>query len=149
MDYFYLKTPFGNIKIETENKEIVSLRFCNEYQKTKENEFQKEIERQLCEYFQSKRKTFDLKINPKGTIFQKTIWQKLKEIPYGKTASYQEIAKAINKPLAHRATASACAKNPILIIIPCHRVISKNGSLNNYSGGKDLKERLLNLEGAL
>lgn len=109
----------------------------------------KQAIKQLNEYFSGMRKTFDLKLNPAGTKFQRKVWAALLEIPYGKTVSYKEIAKKVGNQNAVRAVGTANGKNPIQIIIPCHRVIGINGDLIGYSGGIETKEALLNLEGVI
>ena len=101
---------------------------------------------QLDEYFQGKRTTFSLPFKLTGTPFQLTVWKELQNIPYGKTTSYKEIAQKINKPKACRAVGMANNKNPLAIIIPCHRVIGSNGKLIGYAGGLKLKNYLLELE---
>lgn len=101
---------------------------------------------QLREYFDGKRKEFSIKLNPKGTEFQKKVWEALLAIPYGETRSYKEIAIAIGNKNASRAVGMANNKNPIMCIIPCHRVIGADGSLTGYGGGIDIKEKLLKLE---
>ena len=101
---------------------------------------------QLDEYFQGKRTTFSLPFKLTGTPFQLAVWKKLQNIPYGKTTSYKEIAQKINKPKACRAVGMANNKNPLPIIIPCHRVIGSNGKLIGYAGGLKLKNYLLELE---
>jgi len=101
---------------------------------------------QLNEYFNKERLSFDLKLNPQGTKFQKHVWQRLQKIDYGQTKFYAEIAEEINNPKAARAIGTANNKNPIPIIIPCHRVIGKNGSLTGFAGGLDVKQQLLDLE---
>ena len=106
-------------------------------------------ELQLKEYFQGKRRKFDIPLNIHGTSFQKKAWNELKKIPYGKTISYQAQAEQIGHPKAHRAVGGANGKNPIGIIIPCHRVIGSNGRLTGFSGGLDLKKKLLQLEKAI
>lgn len=103
---------------------------------------------ELEEYFRGTRKTFDIPINPHGTLFQKKVWMEMKQIPYGKTLSYGELAKIINNPKSCRAIGGACHKNPILIIIPCHRVVAKNG-LGGFGCGIDMKKELLKKEGSL
>jgi len=105
-----------------------------------------DVVQQLQEYFAGKRKKFDVKLHLAGTPFEKKVWKALTEIPYGKTASYAEIASKIGKPTAFRAVGNANGKNPIPIIIPCHRVINSSGELGGYGGGLDLKRRLLELE---
>lgn len=101
---------------------------------------------QLDEYFQGKRTTFSLPFKLTGTPFQLAVWKELQNIPYGKTTSYKEITQKINKPKAYRAVGMANNKNPLPIIIPCHRVIGSNGKLIGYAGGLKLKNYLLELE---
>lgn len=102
---------------------------------------------QLMEYFAGSRKTFDLPLNSGGTAFQKRVWQALTQIPYGETETYGQLAARIDAPKAARAVGQANNRNPIPIVIPCHRVIGANGSLVGYSDGVDIKRRLLELEG--
>lgn len=111
-----------------------------------ESPFLKEAVAQLKEYFDGKRTQFSLALNPDGTDFQKRVWQQLIEIPFGKTKSYQEIANQLGDPKVIRAAASANGKNPIAIIIPCHRVIGSDGSLTGYAGGLPRKKWLLDFE---
>ncbi|MCD4720161.1 MAG: methylated-DNA--[protein]-cysteine S-methyltransferase [Desulfobacula sp.] len=101
---------------------------------------------QLEAYFKGGLTRFDLELNIQGTDFQKTVWQELVRIPYGETISYGELAKRIKNPNASRAVGMANGKNPIPIIIPCHRVIGKNGSLTGFGGGLEVKKKLLELE---
>ena len=101
---------------------------------------------QLDEYFQGKRTTFSLPFKLTGTPFQLAVWKELQNIPYGQTTSYKEIAQKINKPKAYRAVGMANNKNPLPIIIPCHRVIGSNGKLIGYAGGLKLKNYLLEFE---
>ena len=101
---------------------------------------------QLNEYFEGKRQNFDLLLNPEGTEFQKKVWSLLSEIPYGKTLSYLELSRRLGDVKAIRAVASANGKNPLWIIIPCHRVIGSDGSLTGYAGGLHRKKWLLNHE---
>ncbi len=105
-----------------------------------------EVSKQLDEYFDGKRTDFDIKINPKGTEFQQRVWAELLKIPYGDTCSYKDIAVRIGSEKAYRAVGGANNKNPVSIIIPCHRVIGENKKLVGYGGGLDIKEKLLNLE---
>lgn len=104
---------------------------------------------QLQEYFAAKREVFDLPIDVRGTPFQLSVWKALAQIPYGKTCSYAQIAYAIGKPTAVRAVGAANGKNPVSIVVPCHRVIGANGRLTGYAGGIERKIGLLNLEGVL
>jgi methylated-DNA-[protein]-cysteine S-methyltransferase len=101
---------------------------------------------ELREYFEGTRKEFSLPIDVKGTSFQEEIWQALKAIPYGETYSYSDIAEKINRPAAVRAVGTAIGANPVLISVPCHRVIGKSGSITGYRGGVEMKQYLLQLE---
>ena len=104
------------------------------------------IKRQLTEYFAGDRRTFDVTLCMEGTPFQRQVWAALRDIPYGRVVSYQWIADRIGRPGAVRAVGAANGRNPISIIVPCHRVIGKDGSLTGYGGGLDLKRRLIHLE---
>ncbi|MEM1228928.1 MAG: methylated-DNA--[protein]-cysteine S-methyltransferase [Pseudomonadota bacterium] len=101
---------------------------------------------QLAEYFAGQREHFDLTLRPEGTEFQRAVWQALTRIPYGETCSYGDIAAAIGRPKAVRAVGAANGRNPLPIVVPCHRVIGSNGSLTGFGGGLENKERLLALE---
>jgi methylated-DNA-[protein]-cysteine S-methyltransferase len=103
-------------------------------------------EKELTEYLDGHRKSFTIPFDYNGTVFQLKVWRALSEIPFGETRSYSEIANAINKPAAVRAVGAAIGKNPVLITVPCHRVVGKNGSLTGYRGGLEMKTRLLELE---
>ena len=105
--------------------------------------------KQLKEYFAGKRNFFDLPLFIKGTPMQQQVWMKILEIPIGKTSSYQDISKKIKKPKAYRAVGTAVGKNPLPIVIPCHRVIHSNGDITGFSGGDDIKKKLLKLEGVI
>ncbi len=98
-------------------------------------------------YFEGELKNFSIPTKPSGTKFEKRVYQELQKIPYGTTISYQELAKRVGSPKAFRAVGNANGKNPTAIIIPCHRVISKNGSIGGFSGGVEIKRKLLKLEG--
>ena len=116
------------------------------YKKNDNNRVRERAEKQLAEYFQGKRREFDLQLSPEGTDFQKSVWKGLSKIDYGKTISYGEQARRIGNPKAMRAVGGANGKNPIAIIIPCHRVIGSNGTLTGFGGGLNAKTFLLNLE---
>lgn len=105
--------------------------------------------RQLGEYFAGKRTTFDLPLGPRGTEFQRGVWRTLASIPYGETVSYAQLASRIGKPSAMRAVGAANGRNPLPIVLPCHRVIGADGSLTGFGGGLPTKQFLLELEGAL
>jgi methylated-DNA-[protein]-cysteine S-methyltransferase len=109
----------------------------------------REALRQLGAYFKGRRRDFDLPLAPEGTAFEQRVWQALLKIPYGRTVSYGELARRIGNPNASRAVGLANGRNPLPIVIPCHRVIGANGKLTGYGGGLDTKRWLLTLEGAL
>lgn len=147
----YYNTEIGLIMIEENGKAITKLYFVDKNDSVDTNE-QNETEllklaiNQLNEYLDRKRTSFELPLEPKGTEFQKKVWNALRGIPYGETKTYGEIAKIIGNEKASRAVGMANNKNPIAIIVPCHRVIGANGKLVGYAGGLDLKEKLLQLE---
>jgi methylated-DNA-[protein]-cysteine S-methyltransferase len=116
-------------------------------QLTENPEYVRSYTQQLLEYLQGERKTFDVMLDMRGTPFQLSVWNALMRIPYGKTCSYAQIAEEIHKPKAVRAVGAANGANPVPIIVPCHRVIGKDGTLTGYGGGLDVKEELLRLEG--
>jgi methylated-DNA-[protein]-cysteine S-methyltransferase len=105
-----------------------------------------ETERQLSEYFAGKRTRFELPLAPRGSEFQKRVWAALKTIPFGKTASYLELAKTIGSSNASRAVGAATGKNPLSIVVPCHRAVGANGALTGFAGGLENKSKLLALE---
>lgn len=121
-------------------------KYYNDNYDIKETELISKAAAQLREYFDGKRKEFNIKLNPQGTEFQRKVWQALLQIPYGETRSYKDIAIAIGNKNACRAVGMANNKNPIMCIIPCHRVIGADGSLVGYGAGINIKEKLLNLE---
>lgn len=102
---------------------------------------------ELTEYFDGRRKSFDLPLRADGTAFQRSVWAALLEIPYGQTSTYGELARAVGRPGAARAVGQACHKNPVSILIPCHRAVGASGALTGYAGGLDVKRALLELEG--
>ncbi|GAA1262190.1 methylated-DNA--[protein]-cysteine S-methyltransferase [Saccharothrix xinjiangensis] len=105
-----------------------------------------EVTEQLAEYFAGERKVFDLELDLIGTPFQRTVWQALREIPYGETVSYGELAAALGRPSAARAVGLANGKNPVGIVVPCHRVVGSTGDLTGYGGGLARKRQLLDFE---
>lgn len=148
MEKAWLQTPLGLLKIEGNDDGLTAVVFSDEVQQTTTQIPLKlrDAVGQLQEYFDSKRHSFDLPLNPKGSDFQKRVWQHLQSIPYGKTKSYQSIANELGDPKVIRAAASANGKNPIAVIIPCHRVIGSDGSLTGYAGGLHRKKWLLEHE---
>lgn len=149
MEKAVLQTPIGKIVIEGDTKGLTSLRIVsnetNLISTTYSNTL-KEAITQLQEYFEGTRKKFSLTLNPKGTDFQLKVWQKLLEIPYGTTISYQQLTQNLGDPKSIRAVANANGKNPLWIIIPCHRVIGADGSLTGYAGELWRKKWLLEHE---
>jgi len=144
-----LNTPIGNLNIYATNKGVVKVVF-EDYDtaltQVSENDISRLAYNQLNEYMLGERSQFDLPLTPQGTAFQQQVWAALLTVNYGETASYLDIANAINNPKACRAVGAANGKNPIAIIIPCHRVIGANGTLTGYAGGLSRKEHLLSLE---
>lgn len=145
---FFYETEIGIIGIRENNKSITDIYFSKveTNDNIKETELIKECFKQLKEYFDGSRVKFDLPLEVKGTEFQKKVWNELLKIPYGQTKSYKDIAIAIGNERSSRAVGMANNKNPIPIIIPCHRVIGSNGKLVGYAGGVNVKEKLLNIE---
>ncbi|WP_292376789.1 methylated-DNA--[protein]-cysteine S-methyltransferase [Methanosarcina sp. UBA411] len=153
MYYDIIESPIGPILLAGNKEGLKHLIFLKGEKKVKipedwiENkEFFREAARQLEAYFSGELESFDLKLAPEGTDFQKSVWKALCEIPYGETRTYTEIAVSIGKPRAYRAVGLANNRNPIAIIIPCHRVIGTDGKLTGYASGLDIKEFLLKLE---
>jgi len=147
--YYIYDSGFGKIIIESDGSAIT----CVKTEKNAEPSGKREADAltdkaaaQLNEYFSGKRKCFDIPLNPDGTTFQNSVWKSLCEIPYGETRSYKQIAEATGNPKACRAVGMANNRNPIWIMIPCHRVIASNGALTGYGGGLIMKQRLLDLE---
>lgn len=148
MDTCIIKSPLGFTEIIGDDIGIASVTVLNSEEIVTEiiPETLKECVNQLNEYFEGKRKEFNLKLNPNGTDFQKSVWKLLQQIPYGKSLSYLELSKQLGDVKAIRAVANANGKNPIWIIVPCHRVIGTDGSLTGYAGGLHRKQWLLEHE---
>lgn len=144
----YYKTPIGTAKIVGDENGISSVSVIDEEIENSQKipECLKDCVLQLDEYFNKKRTDFNLTLNPKGTEFQKKVWDELLKVPYGKTRTYLEQSKKLDNAKAIRAVASANGKNPVWIIIPCHRIIGSDGSLTGYAGGIWRKKWLLELE---
>ena len=144
-----MDSPIGKLTLIEENKELICLDFGETIIKDiprEETAFLKEVKNQLAEYFEGRRQSFDVKLNPKGTEFKKKVWNNLLTIPYGETASYKKIATLSGNEKASRAVGMANNRNPIPIIIPCHRVVGSTGKMVGYGGGLEIKEYLLKLE---
>ena len=147
MEITYIKTPLGITKIMGDENGISVISVSDEGDISEQiPAVLQEAVSQSMAYFEGKRTTFDFKLNPKGTEFQQKIWQELTQIPFGKTMSYMDLSKKIGAVKAIRAVASANGKNPLWIVIPCHRVIGSDGSLTGYAGGLWRKKWLLEHE---
>ena len=154
-DYCFYQSPFGLIRMGETGGFLTRAEFVEQSPEPEHfqsvsipnsNALLKDACGQLDEYFEGRRQNFDLALKPHGTDFQRSAWESLLRIPYGETRSYLQQAESIRNPRAIRAIGQANSCNPISIIIPCHRVIGKNGSLTGYAGGLDRKTRLLALE---
>lgn len=153
--FCYLQSPIGRLMLTSDGAALTGL-YMEPSRKTQSTDGWSEDAavpplaaalRQLTEYFAGTRREFDLPLRLRGTEFQKRVWQELTEIPYGQTWSYGELAKRINNPSASRAVGLANGRNPISILVPCHRVIGADGSLTGYGGGLERKRWLLAHEG--
>ncbi len=148
MNFTLYESPVGTIKIEEKQGKITSINIIKTPEPGREqaSELTSKAAKELAEYFQGKRKSFDFPCRLEGTAFQKKVWQALLEIPYGETRSYKDIAIAVGNPGACRAVGMANNKNPLAIAVPCHRVIGSNGELTGYAGGLEIKKALLDME---
>lgn len=142
-----IDSPVGNLTLTEENGKITGLHFGGSAANDA-SPILDEAETQLHEYFAGTRQSFDLPLAPAGTPFQRAVWDALCAIPYGETRTYAQIAAAVGNPKVCRAVGMANNRNPIAILIPCHRVIGANGSLTGYAGGLEVKKALLALETA-
>lgn len=144
-NYFFKETPVGCITVCCEENFVTGIHF-EKREGGRENALIKEVFSQLEEYFIGERREFSLPLKFYGTEFQERVWNELLKIPYGKAISYKELAEAVGSPNASRAVGNANGKNPIAIVVPCHRVIAHDGSLGGYSGGLEIKRMLLEIE---
>lgn len=147
IDYF--QSPIGTIELTASDKGVTSLYFKNSHHKVNRCDLLDKVKVQLTEYFNGKRKAFDVALDLQGTSFQQQVWQQLLNVGFGKTDSYGSLAQKLNNPKAVRAVGAANGKNPVSIIVPCHRIIGSNGKLTGYAGGLDRKEWLLKHEGVI
>ncbi|MDR1526163.1 MAG: methylated-DNA--[protein]-cysteine S-methyltransferase [Dysgonamonadaceae bacterium] len=149
---YYYQSPVGRLQLTANNDALTTLRIVNDCHcglepQSPAHTIIARTCKQLDEYFSGERKTFDLPLAPVGTAFQQKVWALLLQIPYGKTISYAQLAQSAGNPKACRAVGSANGKNPVAIIIPCHRVINTGGKWGGYAYGLDVKKQLLELEG--
>lgn len=149
MEQAYFKSNTGNIFITIVNQEVVNISFVDHIEKnpTTLSPLMQNVIQQIEEYFQKKRLEFNFPFRLKGTDFQVKIWKLLLRIPYGTSLAYVKVAQAYGDAKMVRAVAAAISKNPILLVVPCHRVIGSDGSMVGYSGGIKVKRQLLELEG--
>ena len=151
--YAYVETPVGTLLLAgcDHGLQVISFQ-CGKGGRAPEPDWRESpaffrgVTQQLQQYFRGKRTVFDVKLAAKGTAFQETVWKALAAIPYGQTCTYADIAKRIGQPRAVRAVGLANGRNPLPIVVPCHRVIGKDGSLVGYGGGLTIKQALLDLE---
>ena len=144
----YYQSPVGDLEIGTENNVLMSIEFTEKttLNRATLSETAKQTILQLQEYFEGKRTNFNLPLATKGTEFQQKVWKELERIPYGESISYHELARRVGNEKAYRAVGNANGKNPICIIVPCHRVIQANGNIGGYAYGSEVKRFLLELE---
>jgi methylated-DNA-[protein]-cysteine S-methyltransferase len=147
MEQINLKTKIGTLWVVANSKGITQISWKDQGHVNKKSKVLVQAKDELLEYFNGKKVKFSFPIYLTGTEFQKKVWHELTQIPFGQTISYGELAKKIANPKAFRAVGSANGKNPLPIVIPCHRVINANGELGGYSGGIDIKKFLLKIEG--
>ena len=139
-------SPIGLLTLVANENSVIELSWDKKIESDDQHPVLDLAQKQLQEYFNGKRKQFDLPLTVTGSVFKKNIWKALQLIPYGKTISYLELAHTAGFPKAYRAAGTACGKNPVPIIIPCHRVIAQNGTLGGFSGDINIKKFLLALE---
>jgi len=153
--YKIIESPIGQLKLVASDKGLVAILWENDSPRRvrlsklvadDRSPVLVETERQLGEYFSGKRKMFSIALDMRGTPFQKDVWRALLAIPYGETRSYRQLAKQLGKPQATRAVGTANGRNPLSIIVPCHRVIGSSGKLTGFAGGLEVKAHLLGLE---
>ncbi len=147
MEFAVYAFPFGFLKIGYQVEALLLLQKIDESQNVgKKTDFTERVYTEIMEYLKGERTTFDIAYELEGTAFQKKVWQELTKIPYGETRTYKEIAIAIGNPNASRAVGMANNKNPLMIVVPCHRVTGTNGKLVGYGGGIAMKRELLAME---
>ena len=154
--YHDFDTPIGTLRLVGDERHLERVDLPNAAAREPETTWQRTrrtlpsalraARGQLSEYFEGTRRDFDLPLSPNGTVFQRRVWEELGRIPYGETISYGELAHRIGKPTASRAVGAANGRNPLAIVVPCHRVIGADGTLTGYGGGLPVKEKLLALE---
>lgn len=154
MNFQYCPSPLGKLRLVSSGRALTHIEFDGQYGQHENaleqaDEVLSNCQRQLQEYFAGERRHFELPLAPTGTEFQQAVWRALRAIPYGAVCSYGDIARSIQRARAVRAVGAANGRNPLPIVVPCHRVIGSNGSLTGFAGGLEAKTLLLQLEGSL
>lgn len=156
VSYTYLDSPVGELLVVGNEQGLIAIEFSADGERAalqpdwqQADEPFEEARRQLEAYFAGQLREFNLPLAPRGTPFQLATWRELWKIPYGETITYAELARRIGRPRAVRAVGAANGRNPLAIVVPCHRVIGSNGRLVGYGGGLDIKRKLLEIEGVL
>lgn len=154
MNYQFLATPLGTLRLVSDGSHLRAIEFEDQYRddapgSERSDQVLASCALQLSEYFAGARQGFELPLKAHGTAFQQSVWAALLDIPYGEVRSYRDIARSIKKESAVRAVGAANGRNPLPIVVPCHRVIGSDGSLTGFAGGLAAKRQLLQLEGAL
>ena len=142
----HYNTPIGSMEIIANDKAVLAISFVEQTQTVRTNALTELAKTQMLQYFEGSLKEFDIPMQPEGTEFQQRVWQALTTIEYGQTGSYAQIADKINNPKAVRAVGTANGRNPMTIVVPCHRIIGSDGSLTGYASGVERKAWLLNHE---
>jgi methylated-DNA-[protein]-cysteine S-methyltransferase len=151
----FMESPVGKLKLVASEKGLVAILWENDdprrvvlgdLRNDDRQPILVETERQLKEYFEGKRQGFSIPLDMRGTPFQKSVWEALLAIPFGETRSYSQLAKRVGRPNAMRAVGGASGRNPLSIVVPCHRVIGSSGKLTGFAGGLEAKEQLLKIE---
>lgn len=154
MNYQFLDTPIGKLRLVSNGKALVKIEFEGYHSIAAADQAMSDPVLEACagqlrEYFTGTRDHFELPLEPRGTDFQRAVWAALAAIPHGELRSYRDIAVAIDRPTAVRAVGAANGRNPLPVVVPCHRVIGSDGSLTGFAGGLGIKRQLLELEGSL
>lgn len=147
--WFRVETPLVSLAVRVEGQVLREIRFHESAERPARLPFEMRVADELMEYSEGRRQTFSVPVQPRGTQFELLVWSELQKIPFGETRSYGSIARTLGTSNGARAVGLANGRNPIPLIIPCHRVIGSDGTLTGFGGGLDLKRRLLELEGAI
>ena len=147
VDSFAVESAVTSLAVTSEGGVVTRIELNSRGRRPPKNQFERRVARELRDYFAGKRTDFTFPVRPAGTDFNQRVWRELARIPYGETCTYGELARKIGRPQAARAVGTANGRNPIPIVLPCHRVVAAGGKLGGYGGGLELKRKLLELEG--